>query len=201
MSTMPLRTQIEAEAEAVERQYRRRLAAIPDFPTIQIDPELVDADEVLGLAYAYFPGFTQRSPCALIAISTDPDRLPTERWCRAHPPLAARLDTTIGAALAGVTRRIGRSNENGRRLADVLRSFGIDRDPRTYLRDRDLSLTAAQLVVAAAIADCFADVLDPGRDPGRVRGFVYDRDGRSSANVEAVSRLPGGYRAGHGHAL
>ncbi len=200
MSTMPLRAQLLAEDEAAERKRRLRLAAIPDFLPIQIDPELVDADRVLGLFYAYFPGFTQRSPCALIAISNDPDRLPTARWCREHPPLTPRLDTTIGAALAGVTNRLGRSNENGRRLADMLRAFGIDRSPRTYLRDRDLSLTAAQARIADAIADCLADVLEPGRSP-RVRGFVYDREDRSGANVERVSRTPGGYRAGHGHAL
>ncbi len=194
---IPSRAELLRKLDQERTARLRVLQALPSLDTILIDPDLVTAPDLTGLCYAYFEGHARNKPCALLAIALDPTVLPVARWREEAPPSPPRLDTAIGAALAETTKRLGRSRDLGLRLAMELRKLGIDRHPRTFLRDRPLSPTAEEERVAEALARCLAHLHDP-QPLDALPAFVYPLPG---ANLAQSSRTPPGYAGGHEHHL
>jgi hypothetical protein len=169
MNTMPLRNDIETDLART----RQILRALPAHPCFAVDRELLtrlDLDPA-RLAYAYWPGHRRTGPCALLAVSFDPARLPVERWRWERPPKRdpakqERLESVLGAAFVLAAKRLGRTRETGERLSRRLLEFGIDRDRRSYTRDRDIVLTSLQRRVADVIGRALAHSLDPKPLPG-----------------------------------
>lgn len=165
MNTMPLRNDIETELART----RQILRALPAHPCFAVDQELLtrlDLD-LTRLAYAFWPGHRRTGPCALLAVSFDPARLPTERWRWAHPPGGARVESVLGASFVLAAKRLGLTRETGERLRQRLLEFGIDRDSRSYARERGIVLrTAYQQRVADVIGRALAHSLDPKALPG-----------------------------------
>lgn len=166
MGAMPLREDLELELART----RLILAALPAHPCFAVDQELLtrfDFDPAC-LAYAYWPGHRRTGPCALLAVSFDPERLPTERWRWEHPPISARVESVLGAAFVLATKRLGRTNAAGEQLRCRLLEFGVDRDRRSYARDRPIQLSSLQWRTAEAIGRALAHSLDPRPLPGVV---------------------------------
>lgn len=84
MDVMPLREDIELELAHT----RLILAALPAHPCFAVDRELLTRHDFnpAQLAYAFWPGHKRTGPCALLAVSFDLERLPTERWRWEPPP-------------------------------------------------------------------------------------------------------------------
>lgn len=165
MNTMPLRNDIETELART----RQILRALPKHDCFVVDRELLtrlDLD-LTRLCYAYWPGHRRTGPCALLAVSFDPARLPTERWRWAHPPGGARVESVLGASFVLAAKRLGLTRETGERLRQRLLEFGIDRDSRSYARERGIVLrTTYQQRVADIIGRALAHSLDPKAMPG-----------------------------------
>ncbi|NCC40382.1 MAG: hypothetical protein EOM21_13170 [Gammaproteobacteria bacterium] len=218
--TMPTRAQLTIAFEQERFARERLLNALPDHGVFQVDPALIQAQalgsvrqegpDLTGLCYALFEGRGRGGPCALLAVSNDPARLPTARWVDDVAWLTRRNAQTgqtsgyrkLNPAVAQATMRaaelLGRTTETGERLAERLLAFRIERCERSLThRPRGKALTAEQEVVAEALARCLAHLLDPTRLP-MIRAIRYPV---SIANLGRVSRTARGYLAGHERSL
>lgn len=165
MNTMPSRNDIVTDPARL----RLALAALPKNECFVIDMELLTRLDVdlTRLCYAYWPGQRRTGPCALLAVSFDPARLPTERWRWTHPPGGARVESVLGASFVLAAKRLGLTRETGERLRQRLLEFGIDRDSRSYARERNIVLrTSYRQRVADVIGRALAHSLDPKAMPG-----------------------------------
>ena len=227
MFTSPHLASLTAEYEAVGLPYRLLIQALPKHPTLDIDPALLDADESTSIFYTHFLGRDRRAPCALLTIVSDPSRSPTERWIpsdvvlvppkRLHPIVRAATVLLAAEFDRDVVGREGQPDCDAVSRGDQLKllarlGIGFSK-PNDYGRDRRSGgarrsaqprrggdcepVSVKQDRIARIIADCLADILDPGRNP-RVHGSEVVS---TRANVEAVSRTHAGYRAGHGCTL
>ena len=172
-------------------RYRRDTALIrslPSLDTFQVDDVVLEAQDMTRISYAFFPGKENRAPCALLAIGRDADSLPQERWRWEAPRLPGRLDIVLYKALVDGFDLLKRSNlEN---LADAKQKFalhvkklGIDRDPDTYDRHREIKATARQARSAGLIARCLVHLVDERLEPS-IHAIRHDL-----ANAQPVVHL------------
>lgn len=184
MGAMLLREDIELELART----RLILAALPAHPCFAVDRELLTRHDFnpAQLAYAFWPGHKRTGPCALLAVSFDPERLPTERWRWEHPPIGARVESVLGAAFVLATKRLGRTNAAGEQLRHRLLEFGVDRDRRSYARDRQIQLSSLQWRTAEVVGRALAHSLDPRPLPGVV-AVHYPMERRTAALAQMAA--------------
>ena len=180
-----------------ERLFRRRLlAALPNLPTIRMDPPLATADEIGTIAYAYWPGAVHNTRVASqlvinasrdAVLAAEPDPRVT-----GHPECPSRLHIPLRQSLYRVAERLGREPQSVERFIAVLRPFGIATTRAELIRrDRQRPLGGIEEQVARILTDVFCHVLDPQPDP-RTEGFVR-------ANLARDSRGRAGYAISHEH--
>lgn len=172
--TLLSRAEQTEELDAVIRQRKRIINALPVLDSIRVDNAVLHAADLNGLCYAYFPGKEHRAPCALLAIALDTDRLPQDRWRWEAPPSPKRLGTVLFKALYNAATNLGRATQPVESLMQEMGKFGAIRTPGTYTRHRVPKPTAEQARVADAVAQCLVHLVDPTPEDSAIRAIHHD---------------------------
>ena len=162
------------ELDAVIRQRKRIINALPVLDSIRVDSAVLHAADLNGLCYAYFPGKENRAPCALLAIALDTDRLPQDRWRWEAPTSPGSLGTVLFKALYDAATNLGRATQPVQSLMQEMRKFGAIRTPGTYTRLRAPKPTAEQARVADAVAQCLVHLVDTTPEDSAIRAIHHD---------------------------
>lgn len=193
--------------EAKHKRENEIKFAIPNIDSIHVDPELVTATTLDGLCFAHWLGGARRELPALISVALSPDRLRPARWLYERPFCPEKLCRPLSVALLQTDENLakqvgaaGRVKEVSLNLSRKLLELGIDRDPDTYGRRRNLAeLSPMHARVAEALTLCLTQHFSAPNTP-TANGILipsYAR-GLDCANRFRGSRPRPGYSGGHG---